>query len=842
MSAMNKFYYLILVPFLFLFSGCAEDILIPEESTDGNISPGDPYTLTFTVGVPPMGTDNENKNTRAIFYGNPLYYEDWIDTQNGFRVLFFLSKREKTGQHAIDGLYEDDNNFVAADPVNPLKDYFLFESTSRWVTQLPYDDDNNLRYRITVPLYQIGNEDSEYKDSWEKIRNLLRKYDFKVAVLANHPSSFTWTIENSVLSAPDIDDLSVGTSKLMTVNDIHHTVTDGNYTSNTERLTGYQTILGNDNMINGKPSMGPFINWVTMRSELYGDALGGNFSSQETARDWIRDYWRPELKYNEDNDKDIEYEPLYRYYRHIWSYWNFGGAASDNALPYTDKSKINSHLNAWEERNGALIRNYITDAAANGGSFSSDLNTSPSDGKKYDGSLPLKFYPSQSKALVSTSSNGKRLYGITIPKLSANPTSTSAKDVFHFKARAHGTVYVRYSSNNGSVYVMSNGSKINPTSTTTKTVNGVKIIESGYYFLVSGATSNVMVFSLNGESTIYDIEFVQDQYMYYTDREGVLPSHDHPIPMYGIQKYRKLEGFWEEGTSFDLTEGGSDEDGSVYPAKTLALLRAVAKIELKIPKSLGVPKHAYMRSLNRFVRCEPTDVSTPTNELWKNHETECEWIDIQKHGPFYNDGSINSNDYIKKLTWYYGSWAEWGWNYNGKTSFIPSQSEGPFPRIMNPYIMRSDFAAFIDVTEYYNDQYYHLLFYMGENPVDAPNNYSGAQSGAKIPHIELRFDDRYASTSRITPNTDINLEDDDCYRIYFTPGGIAPEARDANGVSIIPKDAYESKYENKTAYLKQHWPILRNHVYSFTVTDVGGDAMNGIVVDAQNRSVDFNFK
>ena len=820
---MRKILFVISLLFVLLFTGCVYDDVL--EGGCGSAAE-EPFTLSFTVGVPAM---DSGAPTRAIFYGNPLYYEDWIDTQNGLRVLFFISKREQTG---VAGTYKDDDKRVASDPTNPLKDYFLFESTSRWVTQLPYDDSNNLRYRITVPVYQIGNEDSGYSKHWETIRKWLREYDFKVAILANHPEGLNWTVSNSVLSANNINDLR-GEKNIKTINDIHHSVYDRQYHSGSSgRAEGY------DMLRDGSGNMGPFIDWVTMRSELYGDALGGTFNSKETALTWVRDYWNPNIIYNEDTDPDIDYQTLYHNYRHVWSYWNFGGAATDNALPYSTKSRINKHIGEWEVRNGRLLRELVTTAVNNGGTLS-ELSTAPSGVNKYDGSLPLTLHPSSAKAVITTPVNGTRLYGIQLPSTSA-PSNTSSKDCFYFKLNASGSVVVR--SSGGTIALKCSITVPTPV-TSTQTVNGVSIKETIWSFTSNfTAPADCYIYSSSGTSVVYDIETVQDQYLYLTDREGILPSSDHPSPMYGVQKYGKLEGFWDEGAAFDLT----DSSNTGYNAKKLSLLRAVSKIEVLIPKSLGVPKHVYMHSLNRNVRCEPVDVATPTDELWKDHNDGCEWKLIQKHGPSMNSsGSYTVDDYKKKLAWYYGNWLEWGWDFNDSKSKPDYAKDGEFPRIMNPYINRSDCAAFIDVTDYYNDQYYHYLFYMGENTLDAPTNYSGNSSStngsAKVPHIEIRFDERYAALNKIAANSDLNLMDNDSYRIYFTEGGIAKDARDANGVSKIPYNQYSAQYENQTKFISEHWPIIRNHVYRFKVNDAGTDGMNGLVVDVEDRSADFDF-
>lgn len=828
--------YIFLFLAILFMQACTDDVLVPDE---GPISPETPYTITFDVDVPSMGEDGAAE-TRAIYYGNPLYYEDWIDTQNGMRVLFFISKRAKTGPSYVPGRYDDNDNMVAVDPNNPLKDYFLFESTSRWITQLQYDNDNILRYRLTVPVYQIGDEESEYREHWETIREYLRNYDFKIAILANHPADMlSWGVAESVLSAPNINDLTTAT-KVKTINDIHHSTADSGYAENTSgnRKDAYMMLVDNNNKIGGVGTMGPYISWVINRSKLYGDALGGVFSTKETAKVWIRDYWIPDLIYNEDSDPEIDYRSLYHNYRHIWSYWNFGGAADDNGLPYSDKSSVNPHLKDWETRNGKLLRDWINAAVANGGKFQNDLNTKSTSSNKYDGSMPLVFHPSAATAVITQGNNGKRFYGVKLPVISA-PSATSAVDCFSFDVKGAGTATVRYiGTSNKDISIKLGSSNSNPTATAI-TKNGVTVYEA--YVDLDQVNNPItgFVYTTKG-CTVLDIEYTQDRYVYLTDREGILPSSDHPIPMYGVQKFGKLEGWWDEGASFDLTAGGQSTDGKDYEAKTLSLLRAVAKVEVLIPKSIGVPKHVYLHSLNSTVRCEPMDVSTPTDQLWKDHKNGCEWELVQKHGTFMVDGKYTTDDYKQKLGWYYGNWLEWGWNFNNYTQWKPDYSKGPFPRIFNPYISRSDCAAFIDVTDYFNDEYYHYLFYMGENTIDASSAYNGNGGTQQIPHIEIRFDDRYASTSRVKTNTDLNLMDSDCYHIYFTEKGIASGARDANGVSKIANGNYESQYEVNTNYLKEHWPIMRNHVYRFTVKDVASDGMN-LLVDAQQRGVEITF-
>lgn len=796
-----------IVPILFMFmlalTGCVDEPLITSVDKDVDQIIANGPTLSFDVGL--NGFDN-GSGSRAIASGDPTYYEDWIDTQDKFRVLFFLDLSDAPEYASkLSGKYG--------------KDIFLFESTSRWANQIGTDSQGNIQWHVVVPLYQIGEENIEYKDKWEEIRNLLRKYPFKVAILANHPLPKTkgggpnWTVNDSFLNSD--------ATKWKTINDIHHSVEDATYqsrSSNTDsNKDSYSHVMEN------RTYMGPFQDWVIQRAVKYGDGFGGSFNSRETARKWIRDRWHPALKYNEDNDPEIEYEPLYRNYRHLWYVWNFGGGATNNAYPYSKLSSVNENLDEWEERNGKNLREWIENAG-NGNTLSS-MSRTEGENTNY-----LNFTSSGATAYVETQSDGKKYYGVNM----------TANSKFTFNMHSHGTIFVTYigtgstsvngkKSDGGTMSISEQGTS------SEKDKYGNTITTDWYYIKVMEDPHDVNVQASSG-TKILQIEFVRDEYLYLTDREAVIPSTEQPIPMFGMQSFDKLEGFWEEGSTFNLSDGGTGT--KKYAGKKISLIRAVAKVEVLIPKTIGVPKHVYMRSLNRHVRCEPIDVQTPTDLLWKDHDNGCEWKDIQDFGAMYNRGDLTNANYRQIISWFWGSWLDWGWKFVGNhgTQRPNGSPNNRYPHLFNPYINRSDFASFADITDYYSDGYYHYVLYMGDNTIDAPTDHYKTSSRPMVPHVEIRFDRRYKGVSTVTTNTDINLEDNDCYRFYFTENGLAC------AYGTIGKTGYDQDYERNTTYTNKHWPIMRNHHYRFTIKGIETDGIGILPCDVEVRNSNIQYK
>lgn len=394
--------------------------------------------------------------------------------------------------------------------------------------------------------------------------------------------------------------------------------------------------------------------------------------------------------------------------------------------------------------------------------------------------------------------------------------------------------------------------------------NEIKITGDAEYLFIYNEEDNPAV--------IYEIEYISSYYLHNIDNEGIPLSkvENMLIPMYGIEKYSAL-GSWKPGTVFDLSnfnnlgqttvtvtdkEGEEDVEYDMdlqnYPHKTVQLIRSVAKVELKIPK-IYQAHHVFLRSMNRRGRCEPVDVSTPTSKIWNKtlavgeegkggHGDEChDWGKIYGHTPFFVEKSKalpNADEYANyrsKLAWYYGNWSNnniVGKGPDGKGSIEveinatdKKNDIEDYPQIMNAMIQRTDFTEFIEAG--FDGYYDRYVLYVPEKYVDDPGSVGSDKNmettTPKVCHIEFRGD--------TDPYT--NIDDNWAYRIYFTDGGFysndgANEYPDFKKPTEDAKDdtTWENSYEQKEANLENHWPIIRNHYYRFTVID----AMNRMVI------------
>ena len=238
-------------------------------------------------------------------------------------------------------------------------------------------------------------------------------------------------------------------------------------------------------------------------------------------------------------------------------------------------------------------------------------------------------------------------------------------------------------------------------------------------------------------------------------RPTVLPSEDHPIPMYGVQSYKQIKGAdWLDGTTFVLDRQGEvDENGEPIYDLPISLLRSVARLDIYIPKQYDVEYIGFMYA-NIYARCEPMNNWTPTNELWdktQDHfigveETSCDEAKLVKYGPITEKNSLTQSEsmtkYWEKLAWMYGAWLEkdrrvWNWGAKKITGYpaaaapndsnwaanIVSKAPVDPPQIMNACIQRNE-RILVRKDQDFNDVpgYHHYIVYLGERHTNAPSN------------------------------------------------------------------------------------------------------------------------
>lgn len=479
-------------------------------------------------------------------------------------------------------------------------------------------------------------------------------------------------------------------------------------------------------------------------------------------------------------------------------------------------------------------------------------------------------------------------YGIRLPAIGSGP-KTSYTGMMLFQARTSGTLRIKWSSADETtesalaIQVGLSGNvgtdaeknaiyKVHGNVKSTQPVNW-RDRESGLEYLditVSEGSLPVYIYCTQGKAVVYAIEFIRGRYLYETDREGVKPNENFGIPMYGVQDFPAIPD-WQRGTTFNLEN-------------KVSLVRALAKVEVNIAKKFGEPRHVIMRNMNRLARCEPIDVHTSTAKLWgdendhfakdeNNNNFLCEWFRIQNYGASY--GIENYSDW---LSWFYGSWQNIDgeqseryepiyWKTSGKDSsydynfdlgyhvqkgnptgwdqgnsfsskyskFTEKMTEDRTPpHIFNPYIYRSDFCNFFEVPSASGD-YYRYVLYVPEKNIDDPAVVGLQYSVPKVPHIEYRFPPRSITSNVDEPsavddgfyNTEYNLDDNDCFRIYFTNYGFGGDGDNVKDLPLnqlfhdkaVTQSGYEA-YEKSNSNLSKHWPIMRNHKYNF---HVGGE-------------------
>lgn len=699
---------------------------------------------------------------------------------------------------------------------------FLFQPSSFEMTPTP---DNNGQWYLTVHLNNTITGEGE-ASILSNIKSQLEKEPFKIALLANwrekeesEAYKLNWGWSNSSINP------SVSAENKKTINDLHHLVYDDYYAN---RNKAYKFIMDGDS------KMGLNSEWVRMRDitgkEMNGNDAWhagknpeGNFSNTESANAWIKKNWDP----SKDNlDATVRDHKIYRHYRRLWQLWNFGGSFTGNEITYS-KLGATKFEEEWKARNGDKFAVSVAESPDDYWCYYN--NHRIKNGQSNDG---LTVVSTQNKitgkdneyvrSYKGTNESGafSGYCGLVLPEMThstnaledyhpENPSkhkpwiktsSSEAVEYIKFEAPGTGTLRLLFSSydENPVSIVVQRGANWEMTFKTEgrdikeigkKDSNSTNLgltyplydSKSGYQIKLTSGPEPIIIYSLEGSAIIYAIEFVCDDYLAGTDREGIMPTTNYPIPMYGVQEFPKIEN-WGSQKVLNISQTG----------KFISLIRSLAKVELYLPVGKEY-SHIYLRSMNRKARCEPMDVESSTGDLWKLHEdgeTNCEWFRIQSYGSGYKESNFES-----WYGWFYGSWSSWGWS-----SLKEKAWEIEPPHLFNPDVQRSDFCHFIKDNEY-NDGLYHRYFlYVPDKGISDPNSENDLTSSPKVCHIEYRDSEMSEY-----------LDDNNCYRIYFT------DYTSNTAIRTVAKDKFENGYENNAENLKQHWPIMRNHIYRFYV-------------------------
>lgn len=331
------------------------------------------------------------------------------------------------------------------------------------------------------------------------------------------------------------------------------------------------------------------------------------------------------------------------------------------------------------------------------------------------------------------------------------------------------------------------------------------------------------------------------------------------IPMYGIQKFGALKS-WVKGTTFNLSEQTASQVGE-YDYQKISLLRSVVKIELRIPmkdlsnNNVTVDNYAALLYANNFMaRCEPMDVSTPTDQIWKdNHTKDCEWNSIKNYG-LYADGT-SGNVYREKLSWFYGIWEKAGWDFKD-VNLVKETDNTPYPRIFNPITQRLTSASIADCYLPIEEQYHRWVIYCGEKNINDPNSLSDLTSVGQINFFRIGVHRGSKDYIYDIPLTDYSIEANPANSILKAetysketlentgyPNVMNGSTNTTNPITGYFKEVMQLNESNndkngKYTYKDMYpYPMIRNHFYRVAVSFGDGDDINVEVIDGEKRTV-----
>lgn len=718
-------------------------------------------------------------------------------------TLYFESGDDFSTRYATNSDVELNDSYIRKYRVKFFEaqtgnDYFLFESDiikeDNNNFEVINDDKGNEIYKTKI---QIGNlKDNNGNPIAKLIRDQLKDYPFKVAFIVNMPN------EDRTEWGFDCSYLNTNPTNLKTIHDLHFL-----YEDKDKEYSGKYPFLAKDNWVSDN------VNWVQERSTTLDYNVDPSLTktnpekinSESNASKWIKSYWDP--MWDKDYQNGNKDKPVYREYANLWQYWNFGGSTygDEHNLSYKKLWNGTEWGDKWKKRNADWFIDSEDWFKWNEFWFSNKSSYYENDGLWVVQNLNHPDPNDESTYVRITKNNG---YGIILPKSDGLNDTKNNNDFdkylyyndsegiygygcIRFMAPSSGNLRIKYNSLNGgntTLRIQRSSNPILDVSTTSKntTYKDIEIPNSTIKYLsikITGDPEPIFIYNVSDNpAVVYAVEYISDTHLYETNWEGMQPSLSTKyIPMYGVEQYDAI-GVWNNGQTIDLR------------SKPVALIRSIAKVVVNLPKRA---KAVYMRCMNSNAANEPGDVSTPTSITWKEkhkstlaNEEDCEWFRIQSYKPWYQSGLGDHDTWMK---WFYGTWKSWkGWTDTFYTTEEP-------PHIFNPNIIRSDFCEFIYAGEV--NGYHRYVLYTPEKAVDDPNTWSDPSSSPKVIHIEYRYD---TDTS--------NFDDNSCYRIYFT------DYKNNDEIKKQRRDTYDS-YEQNNDNLQKHWPILRNHVYTFNVSE-----------------------
>lgn len=248
---------------LFFVTSCVDETVIEpeppkvEEEFDPNVPDEirNGFSISFDMSLAPVG--GSNAGSRAISNVDLLEIDNFVDLEK-VRILFFacpgmVNETDNPDDNkAFEPNQEDYSSksyIFSGEPGQ--EDFFLFESKSRWVSELESSTSTESRWQITSPVFTYGNND-EYR--WDDIIWTLKHYPFKIAILVNRPDNvnfgnfddkFGGIIHFTTDRGPNWgpkdtwipparrkeEELNINWNEKPTINDLHHCQWDAVYAS-----------------------------------------------------------------------------------------------------------------------------------------------------------------------------------------------------------------------------------------------------------------------------------------------------------------------------------------------------------------------------------------------------------------------------------------------------------------------------------------------------------------------------------------------------------------------------------------------------------------------------------